>query len=61
MRTATAGNEKVRATTEEAKGQAGETVACAVGDERVTAEGRAAQSKGDARQAEEKTKDVFRQ
>ncbi|MFD5453485.1 CsbD family protein [Streptomyces sp. NPDC003470] len=55
-----AGNEKSRARTEQAKGKAKETVGRAVGNERMTAEGRAEQSKGDARQAKEKGKDVFR-
>ncbi|WP_420036898.1 CsbD family protein [Streptomyces sp. cg28] len=35
-----------------------ETAGRAVGNERLTAEGRAQQMKGDARQAKEKTKDI---
>nr|WP_202555290.1 CsbD family protein [Streptomyces sp. SID4950] len=42
------------------KGKAKETVGRAVGNERMTAEGRADQMKGDARQAKEKAKDVFK-
>nr|WP_167307327.1 MULTISPECIES: CsbD family protein [Streptomyces] len=45
---------------EQAKGKAKEAAGRAVGNERMTAEGRAEQSKGDARQAKEKGKDVFR-
>jgi uncharacterized protein YjbJ (UPF0337 family) len=52
--------QKAKAKTEQAKGKAKETVGRAVGNERLTAEGRAEQSKGDARQAKEKTKDVFK-
>ncbi|MFG2966322.1 MULTISPECIES: CsbD family protein [unclassified Streptomyces] len=37
-----------------------ETVGRAVGNERMTAEGQAKKSKGAARQAKEKTKDVFK-
>ncbi|NHI04959.1 CsbD family protein [Streptomyces sp. KO7888] len=55
-----AGNQKSRARMEQAKGKAKETAGRAVGNERMTAEGRAAQSKGDARQAKEKGKDAFR-
>ncbi|GGX89364.1 CsbD family protein [Streptomyces minutiscleroticus] len=55
-----AGDEKSKAKTEQVKGKVKETVGRAVGNERMTAEGRADQSKGDARQAKEKTKDVFR-
>ncbi len=52
--------QKAKAKAEQAKGKAKETVGRAVGNERLTAEGRAQQSKGDARQAKEKTKDVFK-
>ncbi|MEW2162840.1 CsbD family protein [Streptomyces sp. NPDC007084] len=53
-------NEKTRAKIEQAKGKAKETVGRAVGNERMTAEGKIEQSKGDARQAKEKAKDAFR-
>lgn len=55
-----AGDEKARAKKEEMKGRAKETVGRAVGNERMTAEGRAEKSKGDARQAKEKAKDTFK-
>ncbi|WRZ95005.1 CsbD family protein [Streptomyces sp. NBC_01007] len=55
-----AGNEKARARTEQAKGKAGETAGHAVGKGRTTAEGRAGQAVGAARQAKEKVKDGFR-
>lgn len=42
------------------QGKAKEAAYRAVGNERLTAEGRAEQSKGDARQAKEKTKDIFK-
>ncbi|WP_407699470.1 CsbD family protein [Streptomyces chromofuscus] len=45
---------------EQAKGKAKEAAGRAVGNERMTAEGRMEQSKGDARQAKEKTKDTFK-
>ncbi|MFD9402404.1 CsbD family protein [Streptomyces sp. NPDC060011] len=53
-------NDRTRARIEKAKGKANETVGRAVGNERMTAEGRIEQSKGDARQAKEKAKDAFR-
>ncbi|MFV0132177.1 CsbD family protein [Streptomyces sp. HMX87] len=52
--------QKSKAKTEQMKGSAKEAVGRAVGDERMTAEGRAEQSKGDARQAKEKGKDAFK-
>ncbi|MFE0418108.1 CsbD family protein [Streptomyces tendae] len=55
-----AGNQKSRAKTEQAKGKAKEAAGRAVGNERMTAEGRAERSRGDARQAKEKGKDAFR-
>jgi uncharacterized protein YjbJ (UPF0337 family) len=55
-----AGKEKSKSKMEQAKGKAKEAAGRAVGNERMTAEGRAEQSKGDARQAKEKGKDVFR-
>ncbi|MFK8906569.1 CsbD family protein [Streptomyces sp. YS-3] len=54
------GEQKTKAHAEQAKGKAKETLGRAVGNERMTAEGRAEQAKGDARQAKEKTKDAFR-
>ncbi|MEV6551114.1 CsbD family protein [Streptomyces sp. NPDC051597] len=54
------GEEKTKAHTEQAKGKVKETVGRATGNERMTAEGRADQAKGDARQAKESAKDVFR-
>ncbi|MFD3556396.1 CsbD family protein [Streptomyces goshikiensis] len=54
------GEEKTKAHAEQAKGKAKEILGRAVGNERMTAEGRADQAKGDARQAKEKTKDAFR-
>ena len=42
------------------KGKAEETAGRAVGNERMTAEGRARKAKGDARQAKEKTKDTLK-
>ncbi|ATW53017.1 CsbD family protein [Streptomyces xantholiticus] len=45
---------------EQAKGKVKEAAGRTVGNERLEAEGRAEQAKGDARQAKEKAKDVFR-
>ncbi|MFF7334891.1 CsbD family protein [Streptomyces sp. NPDC090306] len=53
-------NEKAKAKGEQAKGKVKEATGRAVGNERMTAEGRADQVKGDARQAKEKGKDAFR-
>ncbi|MCY0944343.1 MULTISPECIES: CsbD family protein [Streptomyces] len=53
-------NEKSQAKTEQAKGKLKETAGRAVGNEQLTAEGRAEQAKGDARQAKEKMKDIFK-
>ncbi|MYS24505.1 CsbD-like [Streptomyces sp. DvalAA-14] len=53
-------HEKTDAKLEQAKGKAKETVGRAVGNESMTAEGRAEQAKGDAREAKEKIKDVFK-
>ncbi|MET9256343.1 CsbD family protein [Streptomyces sp. NPDC048182] len=55
-----AGDEKTKAKMEQAKGKAKEAAGRAVGNERMTAEGRAEQSKGDVRQAKEKGKDAFK-
>ncbi|MFI1717555.1 CsbD family protein [Streptomyces litmocidini] len=54
------GTEKSKAHTEQAKGKVKETVGRALGNERMTAEGRADQTKGHARQAKEDIKDTFR-
>ncbi|MEU8885335.1 MULTISPECIES: CsbD family protein [Streptomyces] len=54
------GTEKSKAHAEQAKGKVKETVGRAVGNERMTAEGRAEQTKGNARQAKEDIKDTFR-
>ncbi|WP_073918429.1 CsbD family protein [Streptomyces sp. CB00455] len=53
-------NEKSQAKVEQAEGKLKETAGRAVGNERLTAEGRAEQAKGDARQAKEKMKDIFK-
>ncbi|MDQ0581527.1 CsbD family protein [Streptomyces rishiriensis] len=55
-----AGEQKSKAKMEQAKGKAKETIGRSVGNERMEAEGRAEQAKGDARQAKEKGKDVFK-
>ncbi|WP_073750498.1 CsbD family protein [Streptomyces sp. CB03234] len=55
-----AGDEKAKAKSEQVKGKVKETIGRALGNERMTAEGRAEQSKGDLRQAKENTKDAFR-
>ncbi|MCX5333500.1 MULTISPECIES: CsbD family protein [unclassified Streptomyces] len=52
--------QKARAKKEQAKGKAKETMGRAVGNERMTGEGRTGQAKGDMRQAKEKTKDAFK-
>ncbi|MFF1838170.1 CsbD family protein [Streptomyces sp. NPDC058231] len=53
-------DEKTQAKGEQAKGKAKEAAGRLVGNERLTAEGRAEQAKGDARQAKEKVKDVLK-
>ncbi|MET9255168.1 CsbD family protein [Streptomyces sp. NPDC048182] len=55
-----AANEKAQAKSEQVEGKVKETAGRAVGNERLTAEGRAEQSTGDARQAKEKAKDALR-
>ncbi|MYR60486.1 CsbD family protein [Streptomyces sp. SID625] len=52
--------EKAEAKTEQAGGAAKEAVGKVLGNERMTAEGKAEKSLGDAREAKEKTKDVFK-
>ncbi|MFB7057093.1 CsbD family protein [Streptomyces vinaceus] len=54
------GEQKAKAKREQAKGKLKETAGRAVGNERLTAEGRAEKAKGDARQAKEKIKDTFK-
>ncbi|WP_030991137.1 CsbD family protein [Streptomyces sp. NRRL S-1813] len=51
--------DKKAAKAEQIKGAAKETVGRAVGNERMTAEGRAERAKGDMRQAAAKGKDAF--
>ncbi|MFE6834843.1 CsbD family protein [Streptomyces sp. NPDC057705] len=53
-------DEKGRAKVEQAKGKLKEAAGRMVGNERLTAEGRAERAKGDARQAKEKIKDIFK-
>ncbi|WP_454343870.1 CsbD family protein [Streptomyces canus] len=55
-----AGDQKAKAKKEQVKGKAKEAVGRALGNESMEAEGRMAQSKGDARQAKEKAKDTFK-
>lgn len=55
-----AGEQKSKAKKEQLKGKAKEAMGRAAGDERTTTEGRTDQMKGDARQAKEKMKDVFK-
>ncbi|MFF4187680.1 CsbD family protein [Streptomyces sp. NPDC001691] len=55
-----AGDEKTQSKVEQAKGKVKEKAGSAVGNERLEAEGRAEQAKGDAREAKEKVKDVFK-
>lgn len=51
---------KSQARGDQIKGKVKETLGRALGNERLEAEGRAEQSKGDARQATEKAKDAFK-
>ncbi|MFF3559591.1 CsbD family protein [Streptomyces sp. NPDC002574] len=53
-------NEKAKAKKEQAVGKVKKTAGEAVGNERLTAEGRAEEAIGDARQAKEKIKDIGR-
>ncbi|MDA5280214.1 CsbD family protein [Streptomyces sp. NPDC054904] len=53
-------DEKTQAKTEQAKGKLKEAAGRAVGNERLTAEGRGEQAKGDVRQAKENVKDAFK-
>ncbi|MFF1777952.1 CsbD family protein [Streptomyces virginiae] len=54
------GTEKSKAHAEQAKGKVKEAMGRMVGNERMTAEGRAEQAKGNARHAKEDVKDAFR-
>ncbi|MET9949970.1 CsbD family protein [Streptomyces sp. NPDC006339] len=54
------GEQKTKAKGEQVKGKIKETAGRMTGDEHLEAEGRAEQTKGDARAAKEKTKDVFK-
>jgi uncharacterized protein YjbJ (UPF0337 family) len=51
---------KAKGRADELKGRVKEAVGRAVGNERLTTEGRAQRAKGDTRQAKDKLKDVFR-
>lgn len=51
---------KNQAKGDQLKGKFKETVGRALGNERLEAEGRTEQSKGDAKQAAEKVKDIFK-
>ncbi|MFE2992000.1 CsbD family protein [Streptomyces sp. NPDC059262] len=55
-----AGDQKAKAKKEQLKGKAKETTGRTIGNEEMAAKGRAEKAKGDARQAKEKGKDVFR-
>ncbi|BDM69515.1 MULTISPECIES: CsbD family protein [Streptomyces] len=52
-------DKKTSAKTEQIKGAVKETVGRAVGNERMTAEGRAERAKGDLRQAGHKARDAM--
>ncbi|MEU9192385.1 CsbD family protein [Streptomyces hundungensis] len=54
------GDEKTQSKVDQAKGKVKETTGRAVGNERLEAEGSAEKTKGDAREAKEKVKDVFK-
>lgn len=53
-------DEKAQAKGEQARGKVKKVVGGAVGNESLEAEGRAEETTGDARQAKEKIKDVFK-
>ncbi|WP_327298986.1 MULTISPECIES: CsbD family protein [unclassified Streptomyces] len=55
-----AADEKAQAKEEQAKGKVKKVAGGAVGNESLEAEGRAEESKGDARQAKEKIKDAVK-
>jgi uncharacterized protein YjbJ (UPF0337 family) len=58
---AMSGKDKVENTGDKTKGKVKETVGKAVGNERLEAEGRAEQAKGDLKQAGEHVKDVLKE
>ncbi|WP_371483700.1 CsbD family protein [Kitasatospora sp. NBC_00315] len=53
-------DDKIQNTADKAKGKAKETVGKAVGNERLEAEGKGDQVKGDLKQAGEHVKDAFK-
>ncbi|MES9522510.1 CsbD family protein [Streptomyces capoamus] len=55
-----AGSKKAKGKAEQAKGRLKEATGRAVGNERLEAEGRMEGARGDAEQAKEKAKDVFK-
>ncbi|MFF8731096.1 CsbD family protein [Streptomyces sp. NPDC015171] len=55
-----AADEKAQAKGEQARGKVKKTVGGAVGNERLKAEGKAEESKGDLRAAKEKAKDAIK-
>ncbi|GGW15906.1 UPF0337 protein [Streptomyces capoamus] len=55
-----AGSKKAKGKAEQAKGRLKEAAGRAVGNERLEAEGRMEGARGDAEQAKEKAKDVFK-
>ncbi|WP_371664537.1 CsbD family protein [Streptomyces sp. NBC_00280] len=54
------GGEKAKARIEQAEGKVEKVVGSAIGDERMAADGQAEKSTGDAREAKEKMKDIFK-
>lgn len=54
------GSKKAKAKVEQAKGAAKKAVGRTVGNEKMTAEGKIEQSKGDIREAKEKANDAFK-
>ncbi|MFF9506357.1 CsbD family protein [Streptomyces sp. NPDC014724] len=53
-------HKKAGAKADQVRGKVKETLGRAVGNESLTAEGRAKKAKGDVRQAKEKAKDAFK-
>lgn len=54
------GGEKAKAKIEQAEGKVKEAVGRAIGNKRMAAEGQTEKRTGDAREAKEKMKDIFR-
>ncbi|NEC88530.1 CsbD family protein [Streptomyces sp. SID12501] len=52
--------EKSKAKIEQVEGKAKKAVGSAIGNDRMAAEGQAEKSTGDAREAKEKVKDIFK-